>query len=380
MSKTVAKADRPTYLANVLSIAKVDGDVAGTESLVLRSVIRGIGASQEDVVAAGALLGSGGYKMRLPKSLNERMNNLQDMVMVALADGEASPMESAPIEQMAKAMRYTQADIDLCVRRAENALRRIGRKRRPAESDRKPPPVPREPARAPVRVLPQEVAPPPIPKPEPPEEPESPEPEPPEEAELEPPPQELEPPSKEEKAPPVSQEEAARKGLPKNVTACMECRAKSASPETYCFGLPEGPINPWGCRLSNMQWTPGAAWLGLGQFRDEATFVFDKHTIAERLTANLSAPLNCPHLDTTYTEAAFDCLPNRASVGERWHYRDADASDPDAVTLKTTRYVHGCPVSSSVTTDGIDPVGSRAALLIIRKAAKRTGRRLPELS
>ena len=67
MSKTVAKADRPTYLANVLSIAKMDGDVAGTESLVLRSVIRSIGASQEDVVAAGTLLGSGGYKMRLPK-------------------------------------------------------------------------------------------------------------------------------------------------------------------------------------------------------------------------------------------------------------------------------------------------------------------------
>jgi uncharacterized tellurite resistance protein B-like protein len=374
MSKTVAKADRPTYLANVLSIAKVDGDVAGTESLVLRSVIRGIGASQEDVVAAGALLGSGGYKMRLPKSLNERMNNLQDMVMVALADGDVSPMESAPIEQMAKAMRYTQADIDLCVRRAENALRRIGRKPQPGASDRKPPPVPREPARPPARVLPQEIAPPPIPKPAPTEPTE------PVKATPEPKPQEPEPPSKEEKAPPVSQEEAPRKGLPKNVKACMECRARSASPETYCFGLPEGPINPWGCRLSNMQWTPGAAWLGLGQFRDEATFVFDKHTIAERLTANLSAPLNCPHLDTTYTEAAFDCLPNRASVGERWHYRDADASDPDAVTLKTTRYVHGCPVSSSVTTDGIDPVGSRAALLIIRKAAKRTGRRLPELS
>ena len=167
MSKTVAKADRPTYLANVLSIAKVDGDVAGTESLVLRSVIRSIGASQEDVVAAGTLLGSGGYKMRLPKSLNERMNNLQDMVMVALADGDASPMESGPIEQMAKAMRYTQADIDLCVRRAENALRRIGRKPRPAEPDRKPPPIPRGPARPPARWLPQEVAPPPVPKPEP---------------------------------------------------------------------------------------------------------------------------------------------------------------------------------------------------------------------
>ena len=110
--------------------------------------------------------------------------------------------------------------------------------------------------------------------------------------------------------------------------------------------------------------------MELGSFRDDATFVFDKHAIAERLTSQLAAALSCPHLDTEYTEAAFDSLPQRVTIGPRWEYRLADSGSDDAVRVETTEYIHGCGVSTPLTVDGVDPIGSRDAMRIIQKAGR----------
>ncbi len=383
MSKIVAKADRQAYLANVLSIAKIGGKVSATESLVLRSIIRSIDGTQEDIVAAGKMLGDGRYQVHLPESLNERMDNLQDMIMVAIADGNLSPMESAPIEKMAKAMRYSQADVDLAVRRAEIALRRIGKKPQSVTSEGKPPPIPEKPLKRPAREI-SKKSPPPVPESIPEGPKPSPEAPPMEEAAGADPGGKSAAPVREadtagqdvgpaEEAEPATEETIAHvpDSIPLAVKACMKCRAESENPETYCFGVPDGASNPWGCRLSNMSWEPGAPWLELGSFRDDVTFVFDKHAIAERLTSRLAAALNCPHLDTEYTEAAFGCLPERAVIGPRWLYRIADADDANAVTVKTTRYVHGCAVSTTLSVDGVDPIGPREAMKIIRKAGRQ---------
>lgn len=123
-----------------------------------------------------------------------------------------------------------------------------------------------------------------------------------------------------------------------------------------------------------MPWQPDANWLGWGHFRDAVTFVFDKKAIVAQLAANLADALNCPHLDTEYTETAFDCLPSRATIGERWTYRQADSADEDAETLSVNQYIHGCTLSTHMSVSGVDPVGTRDAELIIRKAALRSKR------
>jgi hypothetical protein len=123
-----------------------------------------------------------------------------------------------------------------------------------------------------------------------------------------------------------------------------------------------------------MPWRAGAAWLGWGHFRDNVTFVFDKKTIVARLAANLTDALNCPHLDTEYTETAFDCLPSRATIGERWNYRQADSVDEDAETISEDRYIHGCTLSTHLAVSGVDPRGTRDAEIIIRNAAKKSKR------
>jgi hypothetical protein len=386
MSTIVPKAHRPAYLANVLCIAKVTGDVASTESLVLRSIVHGIGGTRDDVLAAGSMLAGGHYQLQIPETPAARIANLQDMVMVALADGDLSPLESDPIEKMAKAMGYGQTDMDMVVTRARNALQRIGRhpksfsredepfrgpileKEDIAELE-EPPPLPTQPPPLPEpEATPSEAA-----EPVPPPEPEPAEPEPPAAGVKAAAPAE----QKVEEVPvPTSPKQPERAtvsdALPTSVKLCMQCREASEHPETYCFGIPDGPVNPWGCRLSQMSWEPGAAWFELGHFRDDATFVFDKHAIAERLTARLASSLNCPHLDTRFAEAAFDCLPDRAMIGPRWQYRPADPDDENATPVRTTRYVHGCAVSTRVYATGVDPIGDQDALRVIQKASRRT--------
>ncbi len=396
MTTPVDNGTRAAYLANVLSIAKIDDGVAPDESRVLRSIIHRIGATQQDLVAAGKLLSSGRFNMDVPDSPSLRMDNLQDMVMVALADGSVSSRESAPIEVVAEAMNYSQADIDLAVRRAKLALQKLQNEPSPLPLEVKAKPTTQTPPRTHTsdsnrkhsreqHARPQErrqswrqdatdtkpESPPEIiqsqsvhAKEQPPTRPKAQTPE----SITEPPPtilvQETAPP------PPPKEETEKRPNTSTRAQNCAADRAKSDTPDTYCFGATEGPLNPWGCRLSKMAWVRDAAWMRLGHFRDDVTFIFDKRAIAQQLASNLADVLDCPYLNTNFTEAAFDCLPTRVSVGERWHYQYAETSDADSTTVKETHYVHGCAVTSTATVEGVDPVGSRDALKIVRKATK----------
>jgi uncharacterized tellurite resistance protein B-like protein len=379
MNTPVDNANRAAYLANVLCIAKINDTVAPAESIVVRSIIHRIGATQQDLVAAGKLLSSGNFGVQVSESLALRMDNLQDMVMVALADGDVSETEGAPIEKLAKAMHYSQADIDLAVTRAKHALAKIGvstsgtlpappipspktakreprsrksstRRRSWRDEITKAKSVPPLPDPTPAKAAPKPAS---VSAPEPTVSSTEPE-------------ETLE--AVHHVAPPPPGPAATR------AQACAACRATCKTPTAYCFGAAEGPVNPWGCRLSGMLWEQDAVWLSLGHFRDDVTFVFDKRLIAKRLASNLADVLDCPHLDTAFTEAAFDCLPERVCIGIRWQYQKVVETDAEGTTVRQTHYIHGCAVSSTAKVDGVDPVGTREALKIIRKAAKRTER------
>lgn len=375
MQSGVSRLSRPFYLANVLSIAKVDGAVPPPASKALQSIIKRIGASDQDLADAARLLASGKYKVHLSREPSESMSNLQDMVMVALADGNVSPREAAPIERAAKVMDFSQADMDMAVRRAELALKQMGvtdvlpSKPPPVPATAPPPPAPKRPR----TTMPLESPPPlkseAIPGP-PPESPPEPEPEPAPEDATEAPP--VPPPVMTHPAAPVT---AAGGGQgPARVKACAACRESSEEGTAYCFGRPEGALNVWGCRLAGMDWAPGAMWMELGHFQDDETFVFDKQAIADRLGANLAGVLECPHLSVAYTEKTFDMLPSKVAVRGHWRYRDADPGDPDTVTVRVTEYVHGCAVAVSKRVSGLEPRNTREAEKVIRRALRATGR------
>ena len=131
--------------------------------------------------------------------------------------------------------------------------------------------------------------------------------------------------------------------------------------------------------MLEMDWSPGADWLRMGEFRDSSTFVFDRPAMADRAIRHIKKTCkDCPHLNIDFIDVTFDLIPSRASVLGRWVHHVADSGSEGAETVNTKENIHGCLVSKELIADGLDPVGNAGAINIIRRAVKKSGRTLPD--
>ena len=159
------------YLANVLSIACSDGKITPDEDKILKSIASRIGADVNTVEQAKKLLMKGDYVLQPLKVTTDRVRNIEDMVMVAMADGNLGTSEATPIEQFTDMLGITQQEMDSIVARAQARLeadteatrysqRRVARKAKKAS----PPPSPKA---APPPPVPKVASTPPPPPPPP---------------------------------------------------------------------------------------------------------------------------------------------------------------------------------------------------------------------
>ncbi len=398
MNDNIAKIIRPTYLANIISVANADGKVKPAELDTLRAIVKRIGATQQDFDAAKKLVTTGSYRFKTLGNQQDRISNLKDMVLLAISDGDKSPHEIAAIREASEAMGYSRADINVITARAESDLRRLQRipKIQPPPTNtsssnnrnlriKSRTPSRQTAATAALSSSRNKVAPPPIPVKAPPPPPA------PVVVAADPPPT-TPPPPREPAKSVVPMAEAAdtakevasevhevvhKEIKPKTasdrVNSCAACRAASDDADTYCFGPPEGSISPLGCRLSHLFWNHGAEWFEKGRFRDDATFIFDKEAIIELIRGNISEAMECPYFNHEFTKAAIDALPKLAFIGVRWSYREATPSDKNTQSVKRKKNLHGCTVSSAITVNGVNPIGNGEAMKIIHKALIRTG-------
>ena len=350
------------HLANVLAIAEADGALSDVENGALHDIMFRIGADEADLDAARALLTRGeAYPLQAFSDPVTNMQMIENMVLVALADGQVSPYESQPLEAFLSGLGFAQADMDMIVKRVRVRLRGIQPYRPPA------PPAPRERrrtfGRVPAPAVP--VAPPPVPSPVP-------------SSVLSPGGAPREAPPPERRPPPPPTEDDARQ--PPGATAptpqpassldaCAAARGASTEGACYCFGRPEGPLNPWGCRLLEMPWSAGAPWFRLGRFRDDDTFVFDRQAIAACLGPRLRAVADCPFLLPGFAEASLAFLPSRASTAGRWIHHLAPRDSAVPVIIRT--YRHGCGQHAAARSDGLSPTDDRDARLMIRRTVRR---------
>jgi len=397
------------HLANVLAIAEADGAVDSAEEAVFEVVAARLGADAADVAAARTFLAQNRpYRLRAFNDPAASMAVIEDMVMMSMADGRVKPQETRPLEAFFESLGYVQADIDMVVRRVQ---RRMSKFAAPAAAATVksvvPPPlagtegvagVKRPPA---VQPQAQEVVP---------------------EAEV----------VRESTAERVAEKRAEARTMarvkevarqsrgktageesvgwgppepfrlsheeepkgeairklsgeikavaePEQVSerslAWQECakrREVAAEGECYCFGAPEGPLNPWGCRLAEMPWQRGVAWLRLGSFRTDGAFVFDHGAMADALDSALKRVVECPYLRPHFVEAALAVLPSRGIVGGHWEAYEA-VTGAGGFTLEVVNYNHGCGNRRTVVADGLSPLDDHMALLMIRRAARRTG-------
>lgn len=133
-------SEKVAYIANVLTIAGADDVVTLQEKLVIKRIIKKIQADSSVVEEATRLIASGDYKLKPLGTPRQRSANIEDMIMVALADGKLSPSEIKPIEKITDLLGYVQADMDMMVKRAQAGLKRIVKSETAKRTVKKPEP------------------------------------------------------------------------------------------------------------------------------------------------------------------------------------------------------------------------------------------------
>lgn len=375
MKTSLTPAQKVSYLANVLSIAKPEEQMGSSELAVLQEIIDRLDVDWNSLQEAKKLVAGGIYSLRLMREAGVRRDNIEDMIAISLADGSLSDDETNPIEKMSETLGFSQADMDMIVRRAELRVQKL--KSAPVNKHNQPPPEP------PKKQKPVQKTPPPPPqtytsyKHRPQESSASTPPA--------PPPGYTNPYAASPYASGINTKEAATGPVPvpelppgveepavDHVEACISQRAASDHPGEYCFGLGSDCLNIWGCRLMNLDWKPGSDWLSLGKFRDDNTFIFDRNAIKGVVEKHVEHVMKCPHLRIDYIEEVFSRLPARASASGRWRYREGHSDDRRAVQISASSYMHGQHIISKKTVVGMDPDGPGEALKIIRRSLRKT--------
>ncbi|HUU85304.1 MAG TPA: zinc-ribbon domain-containing protein [Phycisphaerae bacterium] len=159
------------------------------------------------------------------------------------------------------------------------------------------------------------------------------------------------------------------------VPCCAE-RAKSYRPIAYCFGVDEGRFNIWGCKLATPPWGSPGDWCAFGKFLDVKTFEFDHERIKHELKQRLERARYCPYLRRRFVSAVLEHLPKRAKVTDRgdWGYRETyDDTDPRAVVVQVVRDFGEFKEKQTIRAIGVEPSSPSIALDIVGKAARASG-------
>ncbi len=125
-------------------------------------------------------------------------------------------------------------------------------------------------------------------------------------------------------------------------TWCSEQRNTAYRPLEYCFGIDDKRLNLWGCKNARMDWGKWSDWFSYGSFKKAGllkavhTFVFDKKRIRHELETNLFRFRFCPHLNFKLVEAVLAQLPNEVEVQQKgdWTYKEDYDESPSSIKIK----------------------------------------------
>ncbi len=154
---------------------------------------------------------------------------------------------------------------------------------------------------------------------------------------------------------------------------CFQRRQQAYRPAEYCFGVDEDRLNIWGCRQAGMDWTSWADWLGYGQFKKKDVFVFDENRIRHELQTNLYKVRFCPCLRSEFVSTVLRLFPNQVQVSDRsgWSYKKEYEQGPNSMKVVEKQVQDGFAYKDEFWTSGVSPVGCAAAIDILKQALKQ---------
>ena len=164
---------------------------------------------------------------------------------------------------------------------------------------------------------------------------------------------------------------------------CWARRENAYRPMEYCFGFEEKQLNIWGCKQADMPWTGWSRWLSYGQFSGEHRFIFDKKRMRHELESNLYHFRFCPNLRLDLVEKVLEIFPAEVPVSldsTSWTYNRIYERTPNSIKIVSKRGGGGFTITDEFYSDGVTPVGFSTAISILKRALKGCGIKEIELS
>jgi Zn finger protein HypA/HybF involved in hydrogenase expression len=96
------------YLSNVVFIAGTDHVISEAEAKAIEIVRQQIGASKSDLKKALHAVSHGSHQLTPFGRVSDKVRNLEDMIFVAISDGEISKSEKPEILAFAKTTKISQ--------------------------------------------------------------------------------------------------------------------------------------------------------------------------------------------------------------------------------------------------------------------------------
>jgi hypothetical protein len=110
------------YLANILLIVGADDKVVRPEGRAMEGVLREVGAGVRDLDQAAEFIHQGNRRVTPTGRLSDKVRNLEDMVLVALSDGELPDSEKKLILEFVQAIGLGKAHLTQIVAEARKRL------------------------------------------------------------------------------------------------------------------------------------------------------------------------------------------------------------------------------------------------------------------
>lgn len=404
----MTSSDLVQYLANVIHVVRADSQLSPAEETAFAAVVTDMGAKKKEVKEAERLTSQNGFQAKPVGRYSELVRNIEDMVYVALADGDLGDSEKATIVEFAKKLGVTQNQVD---RIASEARTRASAQATTiaclkcciqCQATAKFCPE----CGTPIKGQPQTQA-----------------------TKLE-----FDYPKsgvaiefaettaatfdgalKAAKASPSYQEiERSKKrwflaAWPTSNVAdtlevvanlkgvrnrkvyidateypwdevygflwCGDQREAAYKPAEYCFGADEKRPNLWGCKQLGMDWVQWADWFTYGKWINKDTFQFDKNRIAHEVETNSHRLRFCPHLRRDLLQTVFQLFPDCVRVADRegWKYKENCEPTPNSIKIVRKTTQEGFSYTNEFFTDGVVPFGFEVAKAILKRAFAKCG-------
>ncbi len=157
---------------------------------------------------------------------------------------------------------------------------------------------------------------------------------------------------------------------------CPNQRDQSFKPVEYCFGKDENRINPWGCKQARMEWNEWSTWFLYGRWEKTGivtkrnVWIFDKERIRHDLATNLHRFRFCPYLNQGFVDAVLSAFPDRVEVTDNgpWKYNSVYEETPGSIKIIEKEGEGEFSYTREYYSDGVRPRGLLPLHDILNKA------------